>query len=64
MVVLHSLIPAALVGYIPARVFEEFDPVLAGIVVPADLAVVAAAAGLFKLGLRRYESGNRMTTRL
>ena len=64
MIVLHSLIPAALVGYIPIRVFKEFDPILMAVVVLADLAIVAAAAGLFKLGLRRYESGNRMATRL
>jgi viologen exporter family transport system permease protein len=64
MIVLHSLIPAALVGYIPVRVFKEFDPVLTMIVVLADLVVVGAAVGLFRLGLRRYESGNRMATRL
>lgn len=64
MIVLHSLIPAALVGYIPVRVFKEFDPILMAVVVLADLVVVAAAVGLFKLGLRRYESGNRMATRL
>ena len=64
MIVLHSLVPAALVGYIPVRIFKDFDPLLVGIVMLADLAVVAAAVGLFKLGLRRYESGNRMATRL
>lgn len=62
--VLHSLIPAALVGYIPVRIFKEFDPLLALIVLAADAALIAAAIGLFHLGLRRYESGNRMGTRL
>lgn len=60
----HGLIPAALVGYIPVRVFKEFDPILMAVVVLADLAVVAAAIAMFRLGLRRYESGNRMATRL
>ena len=29
-----------------------------------NAALVAAAIGLFRLGLKRYESGNRMATRL
>lgn len=64
MVVLHSLIPAALVGYIPVSIFKAPDPVLTLIVLAADLLLVGAAVGLFRLGLRRYESGNRMATRL
>jgi ABC-2 type transport system permease protein len=63
-VLLHSLIPAALVGHIPARVFKEFDPVLVLVVVVADAAVIALSVLLFRLGLRRYESGNKMGTRL
>jgi ABC-2 type transport system permease protein len=64
MWVLHSLIPAALVGYIPVRIFKEFDPLLTLIVIAADALLIAVAVGLFRLGLRRYESGNRMGTRL
>ena len=64
MWVLHSLIPAALVGYIPVRIFKEFDPLLTLVVIAADALLIAAAVGLFRLGLRRYESGNRMGTRL
>jgi ABC-2 type transport system permease protein len=64
MVLLHSLVPAALVGYIPVRVFKDFDLVLTLVVVVADIVVIAVAVLLFRLGLRRYESGNRMGTRL
>lgn len=64
LIVLHSLIPAALVGYLPVRIIRDFDPILMLVVLAADAAVVAAAIGLFQLGLRRYESGNRMGTRL
>ena len=64
MIVLHSLVPAALVGYIPVRIFHEFTPGLLAIVILADAAIVAAAFLVFRLGLRRYESGNRMATRL
>lgn len=64
MVLLHSLVPAALVGYIPAEIFRDFNPVLLVIVLLADLAIVVLAVAVFYLGLRRYESGNRMATRL
>ena len=61
---LHSLVPAALVAYLPARLINGFDPLLFGAVLVADLAFVGLAVGLFRLGLRRYESGNRMGTRM
>ena len=61
---LHSLVPAALVAYLPARLINDFDPVLFAVVVLADVIFAAMAWGLFRLGLRRYESGNRMGTRL
>ena len=63
-VILHSLIPAALVGFIPARIFKEFDPALLAVVTAADLALVGLAALVFRLGLRCYESGNRIGARL
>ena len=61
---LHSLVPVALVSYLPARIINEFDPLLFGAVVLADLVFVFIAAGVFRLGLHRYESGNRIGTRL
>jgi ABC-2 type transport system permease protein len=61
---LHSLIPAALVAYIPARLFNRFDPLLFAAVAAADAAFAVLAVFLFRLGLRRYESGNLMGTRL
>jgi len=61
---LHSLIPAALIAYIPAELFRAFDGGRMAVLVAADLLIVLAAWGLFTLGLRRYESGNRMGTRL
>lgn len=62
--VLHSLIPAALVAYIPARIFTHFDWVALLVVIGGDALIVAAAFGIFRLGLRRYESGNLIGTRL
>ena len=62
--ILHSLIPAAIVAYIPSRIFTRFDPGLLAIVIGADAAIVAIAFLLFRLGLRKYESGNLIGTRM
>lgn len=61
---LHSLIPAALIAYIPAELFRAFDAGRMALLVAADLFLVLCAWGLFTLGLRKYESGNRVGTRL
>lgn len=61
---LHSLLPAALVAYIPARLFHTFDAGTFALLIAADACIVVAAWLLFTLGLRRYESGNRMGIRL
>jgi ABC-2 type transport system permease protein len=62
--ILHSIIPAALVGYLPARLMNEFSlPLFAGLIA-ADLFLIAAALFFFSRGLRRYESGNRIGTRV
>jgi ABC-2 type transport system permease protein len=64
LLLLHSLIPAALIAYIPVRLVHSFDPVTMLLLLAGDGAVMLAAWGAFRLGLRRYESGNRMGTRL
>ena len=63
-IILHSLIPAALVAYIPAEIFRSFDMGRLLEVTGADILIVAAAALTFRLGLRAYESGSRMGARL
>lgn len=63
-VLLHSLMPAALVGFIPAQLIREFNPLLFIVLLLGDAAFVTIALGAFRVGLRRYESGNRMGTRL
>jgi ABC-2 type transport system permease protein len=62
-VLLYTLIPAAFIGTVPVKLLKEFSW--------GNLALLAAfAAGLallaqvvFRLGLRRYESGNLITAR-
>ena len=69
-VVLHTLIPAALVAHLPADLFRAvvrgtgMDWGLLAIIVAGDAALIAAACALFALGLRRYESGNRIGARI
>jgi ABC-2 type transport system permease protein len=62
--VLHSLVPAALVAWIPLELFTSFSWARLGVLAGADALVVAAALALFHLGLRRYESGNRVGARM
>ena len=61
---LHSLIPAALLAYIPARLFAAFDLELFATLLAADLGLLGVALLAFHAGLRRYESGNRIGTRV
>lgn len=62
-VLLYTLIPAAFVGSIPALLLADFDwGRLAGLFL-VTAALLLIARGVFYLGLRRYESGNLVTTR-
>ena len=62
--ILHSLIPAALVAYLPARLIKSFDPAFFLLVLAADGALIALGLFVFYRGLRVYESGNRIGTRV
>lgn len=62
--ILHSLIPVAFVAYLPARIIKDFDPLLLIVVLVADLAIVGISLIVFLRGMRRYESGNKIVTRL
>ncbi|MBN1934209.1 MAG: ABC-2 family transporter protein [Anaerolineae bacterium] len=60
---LYTLIPAAMVGTFPARLLFEFRwSGLLGLVGFTAL-ILGAGYALFNLGLRRYESGNRVMVR-
>ena len=62
--ILHSLVPAALVAYLPARLVKDFNPGLFAILVAADIALISVGLLVFYRGLRVYESGNRIGTRV
>ncbi len=62
--ILHTLIPAAIVTYIPSRIFQEFDLLSLIIVLGADTVIVALAFVLFRRGVKKYESGNLIGARM
>ncbi len=64
LIALYTLVPAALVAYIPVELFRDVDLPRLLLVTAADMAILLVAVGVFRLGLRRYESGNRIGTRL
>lgn len=55
--VLYTVVPAAFVATVPARLIEHFDAGQAAALVGIAGAVALAAALVFRAGLRRYESG-------
>jgi ABC-2 type transport system permease protein len=63
-VVLHTLVPAALVAWIPIGLFQSFSWTRLAVLLGADALVMAATVLVFRLGLRRYESGNRIGARM
>ncbi len=58
---LYTVVPAAFVAAVPARLLDSFDPVAAAGLVGATLAFAAAAWTVFNAGLRRYTSGASWT---
>lgn len=60
---LYTVLPALLMGYVPARALREASA--AGLLGLAAAGAAFAAAGVlvFARGLRRYESGNRLLLR-
>ena len=60
-VVLYTVVPAAFVSTVPARLVEDFDAAGAGWLAAVAVAFAAAAWATFTLGLRRYTSGSVWT---
>ncbi len=61
---LYSVIPVGFFVYVPVELLRNFSwPLFAGLIAFAVGGVIASRA-LFRVGLRRYESGNLMTIRV
>jgi ABC-2 type transport system permease protein len=55
---LFTLIPAAIVSYLPVEALRQLSPGHALLALLGAFALLAISAGVFYHGLRRYESGN------
>jgi len=55
--VLHTLVPAAFIAAVPAKLVQHFNLGVAGAFVAAAVAFAGLALVLFHVGLRRYTSG-------
>lgn len=55
---LFTLVPAALVGAVPAEFVRAFSWPTLGLLLAGALGFLALALGIFRWGLRRYESGS------
>jgi len=60
---LYTLIPAAFIGSMPARLLTDFSLGQLGILAAVTAGLILLARLVFSLGLRRYESGNLVVAR-
>jgi len=60
----YTIIPAAYILYIPARLLEKFELPLFLILLSAASILVVITSKLFNLVLKRYESGNSMSMKI
>jgi ABC-2 type transport system permease protein len=61
--VLFTLVPAGFIGYLPAELVRKPSVTVAISVAGGVVVYSVVALAVFHLGLRRYESGNRLITR-
>jgi ABC-2 type transport system permease protein len=59
-VLLYTVLPAAFVAFVPVEILRSFSLGEAAATVAAAVVFPGLAAGVFRLGLRRYASGNRV----
>jgi ABC-2 type transport system permease protein len=57
-VLIFTAIPAAFISHVPVQLLHAFDPLLFVGMLGFTAFSIGLASGVFRLGLRRYESGN------
>lgn len=62
-VLLFTALPAGFIGYLPVELLREFSPATLALTSAAALAYALLARAIFRAGLARYESGNRIAVR-
>ncbi|HOX31477.1 MAG TPA: ABC-2 family transporter protein, partial [Spirochaetales bacterium] len=60
----YTILPSGFIAFVPLAAFKAMDWGLVPILFLVAAAYMAASYALFRAGLRRYESGNQMGTRL
>ncbi len=60
---LFTILPAAFTAHVPVELLRRFDPVWLAVLLGFACGSMALAVSVFRLGLRRYESGNLITLR-
>ena len=61
---LFTIIPAGFVTYLPVSLIRDFSWPKLAVMLAVATGFTLAARSLFALGVRRYESGNLLVTRL
>ena len=62
--IIYSLLPAGFIMFVPLKIFSLFNPWMLLLLTCIDTGYILFAYRLFHRGLKRYESGNLMTTKL
>jgi ABC-2 type transport system permease protein len=62
-VLLFTLVPAGFISHLPVELLRTFEPWRMAAVLGFTVLSVALAIFVFRLGLRRYESGNLVVLR-
>lgn len=62
--VMFTLIPAGLIGYVPVELIRDFTWFKLCVMVGSSFLFFMVAIYIFNLGLKRYESGNKFGVRL
>lgn len=62
--IFYTLVPSAFVAYVPLAAWRSLDWGAVGVVWAAALAWLLLTRALFRAGLKRYESGNKMGARI
>ncbi len=63
-IILLTAVPIGFITGIPVEILENFNPILLGYMSIATVAAVLIAVTVFKIGLKRYESGNLINVQI
>ena len=62
--IFYTILPSGFIAFVPLAVYRSLDWPLVPVLLGVAAVYAGGAYGLFRAGLRRYESGNQMGTRL